>query len=768
MRRESVENKTVLEMLERHTFMTPDRTAVICEPQERISYKELWELSGCLYSWIKKRGIGAEDIVMFCLPRGISLFACMIGTMRAGAAFVLAESGNEQKRTEFIRNDCGCSLFVDEKDWEDIIRTKPLEGYEEIRLHSLCYIAYTSGTTSNPKGVLHEYGSMENAWKSVRKDGLPLLSSEDTFLVMSPMNFVSLPIIFAFYCAFGNAVALMPYTYAQSRTAFDDYMKKAGVNCGYVTPSFLRNHLPFRSPWRMCIMSSEPADGLFLPDMKCYNCYASTESGCLFTLFELPRAMTPAPVGRSQSDIEIYVLNEDEMECRAGTIGEVCFRNPYVRGYLNLPEKTQKFLRGRVLHSGDAGEIDSEGNLVLHGRLDEVFKIGGYRIDPDEVVRAVRQVSLIQHLVVRGFVYKDISSIVVFYTDAIEIDEVYMREQLLKLLPEYMIPTNYIRLRDFPLLETGKLDKLSLLPPEGSWDAFRKTSVSNLVEIGKGKTACVYDMGDGKAVKVFRPSIPFAMIRQELVLTQAAVSYGIPVPVAYEIVRSGPAYGIIMDKVPGEELEKVISMHPDDRKKLIIRFAENVKRLHQVRVQDERLPDVKAVSLLLAGQLPSTFCSGDDAQKIHAVFERLPDMDTFVHGDCHCGNAMIADGKIQFIDMMLSGKGHPVFDLLCMYSHYVFLPSFVSEQVCKSRFGMCKAEAEQLYDSFLRAYFTLAEDADLTEIKEQIKGIHSARICLAHVIMPGTFPDDILRSARDRAIEYSCRSKAWNNIPWRG
>jgi len=134
MRRESVENKTVLEMLERHTFMTPDRTAVICEPQERISYKELWELSGCLYSWIKKRGIGAEDIVMFCLPRGISLFACMIGTMRAGAAFVLAESGNEQKRTEFIRNDCGCSLFVDEKDWEDIIRTKPLEGYEEIRL----------------------------------------------------------------------------------------------------------------------------------------------------------------------------------------------------------------------------------------------------------------------------------------------------------------------------------------------------------------------------------------------------------------------------------------------------------------------------------------------------------------------------------------------------------------------------------------------------------------------------------------------------------
>ena len=347
-------------------------------------------------------------------------------------------------------------------------------------------------------------------------------------------------------------------------------------------------------------MSSEPADGLFLQEMKCYNCYASTESGCLLTVYELKRAMAPAPVGTSQSDIEIYVLNEDEMECPVGTIGEVCFRNPYVRGYLNLPVKTRELMRGRVLHTGDAGEIDREGNLILHGRLDEVFKIGGYRIDPDEVARAVREVSGIRHLVVRGFVYKDISSIVVFFTDDIEIDEVSMREQLLGLLPEYMIPTNYIRLRDFPLLETGKLDKLSLLPPEGSWDAFRKTSVSNLIEIGKGRTACVYDMGDGKAVKLFRPSIPFAMIRQELVLTQAADSCGIPVPDAYEIIRFGPGYGIIMDRVHGEVLENVIREHPDNRKDLVIQFAKNVKQMHQIHVRDERIPDVKAVSLLLA------------------------------------------------------------------------------------------------------------------------------------------------------------------------
>ena len=62
--------------------------------------------------------------------------------------------------------------------------------------------------------------------------------------------------------------------------------------------------------------------------------------------------------GKSQSDIEVYILDENEMEVGAGKIGEICYRNPYVRGYLNLPEKTRKLLRGRLFHTGDAGSIN--------------------------------------------------------------------------------------------------------------------------------------------------------------------------------------------------------------------------------------------------------------------------------------------------------------------------------------------------------------------------------------------------------------------------
>ena len=153
---------TALQLLESWVIKTPNRRFLVFEPGVTSTFKEMWDLSGKIYAYLKSHGIKAEDVVMYCLPRGIELLACMIGTMRAGAAFVLTETGND-KRTEFIRKDCRCKLYVDESDWNDIIQTEPLEGYEQIHLHSLCYIAYTSGTTSNPKGVLHEYGSLDNA-----------------------------------------------------------------------------------------------------------------------------------------------------------------------------------------------------------------------------------------------------------------------------------------------------------------------------------------------------------------------------------------------------------------------------------------------------------------------------------------------------------------------------------------------------------------------------------------------------------------------------
>ena len=104
---------SALERLEQYVRQAPDRDAVIFEPDESLTFKELWVLSGKIYAWLKEKGIGREDVVMYCLPRGVFLYACMVGTMRAGAAFVLAESENEAERTAFIRENSGWPVVPD-------------------------------------------------------------------------------------------------------------------------------------------------------------------------------------------------------------------------------------------------------------------------------------------------------------------------------------------------------------------------------------------------------------------------------------------------------------------------------------------------------------------------------------------------------------------------------------------------------------------------------------------------------------------------------
>lgn len=733
---------TVLEMLSSRVSATPDRVCLIYHPDERMTLSELWLLSGRVYSYLKKMGIGKEDRVLYSLPRSLPFYAAMVGTMRAGAAFILNETGNDE-RTAFIRRNSEAKTVIDETEWSRIEKTAPLDGYEKVDLHALLYIAYTSGTTADPKGVLHEYGSLDNAALSAQTDGRSILTQEDTFLAMSPLSFVSQPIMFSFLCVWGTALALMPYEYRESDEKFHEYIEKTGVNSGYLTPSFLRKHYPFPEKWRLCILSSESADGLYIPHTKVYNCYASTESGCLTTVYELRKPQTPAPVGKS-AVLDVFILREDGTEAKRGEKGEVVWRNPFVRGYLNLPEKTRSLLSGRVFHSGDSGEMTEDGNLILHGRIDECFKIGGYRIEPEEVARAVRKACPLEHFVVRGFVYKDISSIIVFYTDAIPLDEEKIHDKLLTLLPLYMVPTSFVHLEDFPLLSTGKLDKLRLLPPEGSWEQFRSLKTADLREIGRGRTATVYDMGD-KVLKLFKPEVPYTLISQEMILTRSAHDSGITDETAYETVRSGSSYGIILDKLTGDCLEDLIASSPRKFGCVIDIFSSAVKRMHGIHITDERLPDIKSYSIALIEHISRSLLNRVEREKVRRIFSVIPDSDTFVLGDCHPGNVMIDHHRINFIDFMFAGKGHPVFDLVSIYSGHIYRKD--GEKKEKT------VDSRMLFEAFMKGYAPSL--TDLEGLGKTLSALCAARTLIASAVLPGFYSKMLLIEAKKTALAYA-------------
>ena len=90
-----------------------------------------------------------------------------------------------------------------------------------------------------------------------------------------------------------------------------------------------------------------------------------------------------------------------------------------------------------------------------------------------------------------------------------------------------------------------------------------------------------------------------------------------------------------------------------------------------------------------------------------------------------------------------------------MYSHYIFLPSFVDDQEYKEKKGITKREAESIFEEFLGYYYETADTQFLGKVRKQLLGILAARICLATVLFPGSFNELVIQTAKKLAVEYS-------------
>ena len=458
-----------LDAWEDHTKNTPNNVVLSDSLGKSLKRSECEDISARIYAWLRLNKVGKEDFVLINLDRGVKPVLAVMGVLKNGSAFSLVESGYAKERIAYIKENCHAVIEINENNWDEILKTSPLSGHDVPDDHDSCMTVYTSGTTGTPKGVLHEYGQMKLEMISEqRHDGSWRENVDTKWGLVAPLNFVaSLKIIVHFlYC--GGHLHVLDYDTVKNPKKLNAYFIKNRINETFLSPSLLRIKGDYFGPFMKYIYTgAEPANNVFVKGAELVNTYTMSESFFTVCEFIIDKSYSIVPIGNPMFDLKIKLLGEDGKEVATGERGELCYYNPYCRGYINNEEENKKHFIDGWFHTGDLA-VYSDGAYVLKGRSDDMIKIDGNRIEPSEIEAVCKEEMGISNCVAKGF---EKGFVALYYVDDIEFNEDDLRNRLKKSLPYYMIPTYYIKIDKFPLNQSGKLDRKALKIPKQVYKA---------------------------------------------------------------------------------------------------------------------------------------------------------------------------------------------------------------------------------------------------------------------------------------------------------
>lgn len=491
--------KTVSLLFEDIVDRFADKTAVAFG-NDSITYSELNRRANCIARKLRELGAGPDKLVVIIAQKSIEMICGMIAIVKAGSAYVPIDPSYSKDRIKFMIKDSEPVAIISFKaDVSDIADGIPIidlaehdtmEGNGSNLEHidnpnDLIYCIYTSGTTGQPKGVLIENHSVVNLVKNCNYVTLDentvilqtaqLSFDASTFEVWAPM-------------LNGGTLHLINKDEMLDSLKFKRYIVDNKINLVFITTALFNQFLNedrtiFNSIQSLIFggeLASENHIGILLEQdtgMYLMNAYGPTETTTYATYYPIYSKLDKTPIGKPISNTQIYICNSDTL-CGIGVPGEICIAGAgLARGYLNRPELTsQRFVsnpfgNGKMYKTGDLGKWLPDGNIEYIGRIDEQVKIRGFRIELGEIESRMREVSGIKDCAVISTVDKSgDKTICAYYTSDIDIDESYIKDELKKNLPDYMIPSYMMILDSIPLNRNGKVDKRSLPIIETSAD----------------------------------------------------------------------------------------------------------------------------------------------------------------------------------------------------------------------------------------------------------------------------------------------------------
>ncbi|HET8657755.1 MAG TPA: amino acid adenylation domain-containing protein [Micromonosporaceae bacterium] len=452
-------------LVEEVAHRAPTRPAVECDGVI-TSYGELDALANGYAHALVDRGAAPGAIVAVGMPRSAELVGAVLGTLKAGCAFLPLDITVPALRLAQIVEDAAPAAHLDGTAPVTPAQ-RPPHGVVE---PEIAYCVYTSGSTGRPKGALLTHAGLRVVTLAQRE--CLGAGPDDRVAQFASPGFDAFVFELVMALANGATLVVVPDHVRGDPQALLSFMDKAQISFT-VLPSLVvagLSRLPAASPRLRLVASAGdvlPASAVraWPHPARLFNLYGPTEA----TIWSTVHACDPAdpaptvPIGHAIPGVDVRLLGDDGAQVSQG---EICVLGPTVgHGYLNRPELTaERFRPAGTYRTGDIGRRRADGAIEFLGRHDRQVKLRGYRIELAEIEAVLRAHAEVDDAVVlaQG---EGADRVLVAYVVAPHRRPglaAALHTHLAERLPDYLVPARLHPLASFPVTSSGKADREAL------------------------------------------------------------------------------------------------------------------------------------------------------------------------------------------------------------------------------------------------------------------------------------------------------------------
>ena len=492
-------DKCIHQLFEQQVVKTPEAIALVFENQS-LTYQQLNNRANQLAHYLISLGVKPETLVGICLERSLEMIVGLLGILKAGGAYVPLDPNYPAERLKYMLEDANVEILLSQPNitietsaqiiYFDEFSQESIENPDvKVNPENLAYVIYTSGSTGKPKGVMIE---QRNTVAFIEWARSYFTSGQlNKVLASTSLGFdLSIFEIFVTLCCAGQVILV------ENAISLNENHQPYLIN---TVPSAIKTLLEMQAiPKSVKIISlaGEPLPALLVQKLyqvdhieQVFNLYGPSEDTTYSSVALMSRDSTKKVViGRPISNSQIYILDFNLQPVLIGVAGELFIGGDgLARGYLNRPELTQEkfiinpFGEGRLYKTGDLGRYLPDGNIEYLGRIDNQVKIRGFRIELGEIESLLNQHPQIEQTVVISTEDSSGDKKLIAYLVTIgqTISKNELRQYLKNKLPEFMVPSFFVILEQFPLTPNGKIDKKALPLPEVERANYKEPSNEN-------------------------------------------------------------------------------------------------------------------------------------------------------------------------------------------------------------------------------------------------------------------------------------------------